>query len=257
MRGFLENVKIAGAMLVSRNVELLDITIPNMLKWCDWCLVLMDNESDEDRDKVYEIQRKYKGRLILRRSSIPSNLPTKSGGVMDYRKRWKAVKGIVRDDVFTNLKKISKTIARPGFDKIDILIWPDSDEIFTNHFPYLLKMFWGSDKKAITMKPVDVVGSMRVIKKKSMNHHVHVMKYSHELAGIPWRFHAVYYPLEREDLMAARYYSVHLPFLNEKCTKWRNENWKVENFKDCELYHLDQDVNEMSQEEIYKKLYKR
>lgn len=250
MRNFLPGVSIVGAMLVSRNVELLDITIPNMLKWCDWCLILMDNESDEVRDKMYELQRKYISKIILRRSSIPNDLPKRSGGVIDYRRRWKAVKGIVRDDVFTNLKKIQETIKRPGYDKIDILIWPDSDEIFTDYFPDLLEDFWNSDKKAIAMKPVDVVGNMRTIKRESMDHHVHVMKYTDELVGIPWRFHALYYPLEREELMAARYYSVHLAFLNEDCTKWRRENWKTDVVENCKLYKINRDVNEMTHTEI-------
>ena len=42
-------------MLVSSNIELLDITIPNMMKWCDWALIFMDNETDYQVSEVAEI----------------------------------------------------------------------------------------------------------------------------------------------------------------------------------------------------------
>ena len=50
----INNKVIVGTMLVSQNVELLDITIPNLLKWCDWILLVMDNETEEVEEN-YEV----------------------------------------------------------------------------------------------------------------------------------------------------------------------------------------------------------
>ena len=243
------NKTIVGAMLVSQNAELLDISIPNMLKWCDWCLILMDNESDEVRKKVYEYAQSNYDKIWIRRSSVPNDIMTRNGSVLDYHSRWKAVKGIVRNDVFLNLKSIL-ALGQKGFDKIDILLWPDSDVIFTDHLPQLLKEFIDSDKRAITMKHIDVINDLRHIQSGNIGHHVHIMKYSPELAGLPRRFFALYHPLSASDLMHTKYYSVHLAYLTEGVRDWRNNNWKtneIDSGKSCEL---PIDVTELSPEEI-------
>lgn len=245
----IHNKIIIGAMLVSQQSDILDITIPNMLKWSDWVLILMDNQTKEVEDKIYKYQTKYYNKIFVRRSSIPDKLIYKSGEEMDYRRRWKAVKGIIRDEVFINLRRILD-MKMPGYDKIDILIWPDHDEIFTDYLPELLNGFISSDYKAITMKPVEVVGDMRTIRRESMGHHVHIMKYSRDLAGLPWRFYAIYFPLVFKDLMRVDYYSVHLAYLNDDIRGWRNENWKKDNVVNDKLYKLDKDAEHLSPEEI-------
>ena len=248
MRNFPPEIKIVGAMLVSRNTQLLDITIPSLLKYCDWVLILLDNESDEAVQIVEKYQREHYDKIWVRRSSAPHNIITRGGNIASYHDRWKGLKGTIRDDMFTNLKKITKN---KGYDKIDILLWPDSDEIFTDYLPELLETFWKSDKKAITMRPVDVVGSMRAIKRESMSHHVHIMRYSEELVGLPWRFNALYYPLTREDLMVVSHYHVHLAFLNNESAEWRRKNWKTDNAQECRLFQLEKDVCQLSPDEIY------
>ena len=235
-------------MLVSQNADLLDITIPRLLGQVDWCLIVMDNESKEVEEKIYEYQKKYYNRMFVRRSSIPSNLVYRQG-VRNYHWRWKSCKGVIRDDVFINLRKILDQ-GKAGYDKIDILLWPDSDVIFTDYLPELLDNFMASDCKAIAMKHVDVVGDMVTIKQSNIGHHVHIMKYSRELAGLPWRFYAMYYPLTRADLMRVDYYSVHLAYFNSGIRNWRNENWKSNEIRDGDLRKLDKSVEKLSPEEI-------
>ncbi len=279
MRDFLKDKKIVGAMLVSRNDELLDITIPNMMKWCDWALILMDNESYEVVNKVYKLNKKYKGRLFLRRSSFPHKILTRRGDIQDYRRRWRNLDGHVRDEIFMNLNNVDisrlpadvrKTFRQLqvlhaekkiqnrakddflSFVKIDILLLPDSDEIFTDYLPELLERFSNSNFMAIKTKPIDIVGSMKTIKRQSMSHHVHILKYHKNYRGWPKQYFAMYKPLGPGDCMRATYYSVHLPYLNKKIVDFRLNNWKGYTPIDEPVWDLDKDVTKLSPDEIIK-----
>jgi len=236
-------------MLVSQNAELLDITIPNLLKFCKWILIVMDNETEEVRQKVYEYQKKFYDKVWVRQSSIPPRVFTRHEQELNYRRRWKSIKGLVRDEIFVNLRRILD-LRQESYDKIDILLFQDSDEIFTDYLPELLERFWQSDKKAISMLPVDAIGDLKTIKPSDKGHHVFIMKYSRELAGMPRRFFALYHPLSGSDLMFAEYYSVHLACLTKESREWRAKNWKRNNLEGAELWYLDKSVEEMSPEEI-------
>lgn len=241
--------KIVGAMLVSQNADTLDITIPNLLRWCEWILILMDNETKAVADKVNEFARLYYDRIWVRRSSLPSQIVVRGGEVASYHERWKQVKGLVRDDVFFNIRRIL-SFKQPGYEHIDIFIFQDHDEVFTDYLPELLDRFWASDKKAISMKPVDVVGDLQTIKQESKDHHVYIMKYNSALAGVPRRFNAMYYPLSGRELMFAEYYSVHLAYMTPENRNWRLTNWKKHNLSNCALWKLGKSVLEMSPDEI-------
>ena len=236
-------------MLVSQCVDLLDITTPNLLKWCDWIMIIMDNQNQEVEEKVYEYQRKNHDKIFVRRSSIPHKLFARSGRELSYHERWKLAKGIIRNDIFVNLRCILGW-KKPGYDKIDIVLMPDHDVIFTDFLPELLERFWNSECRAISMKHVDVINDLKTITSSPIGHHVHIVKYSPELAGLPRRFFALYYPLERKDLMFVAYYSVHLAYLTEKNRIWRAENWKTDNVVENKTYKLDKTVEQTSPNEI-------
>lgn len=240
---------IVGTMLVSQQVDILEISVNNLLKWCDWILLMMDNQNKEVEEKVYELQRKYYNKIWVRQSSIPHKLFSRSGNELTYHKRWKSIKGVVRNDVFINLRNILDTRMK-GYEKIDILLFADSDVIFTNYLPELLNKFWLSDKKAISMQHIDVVNDFYTIRKSNIGHHCHIFKYNEELAGLPRRFYAMYYPLRGEDLMSVENYSVHLAYFNDKIRKWRNDNWKNINLEGEKLYKLPRSVEKMSSDEI-------
>lgn len=249
MRDFLKEQIIVSSMLVSKHAELLDITIPNMMKWCDFALIVMDNEDKEVEENVYEYQKKY-GNIFVRRSSIPNKLFTRNGREMTYRQRSKAVKGIFRDDVFINLRRILD-LKQKGRERIDILLWPDADEIWTDYLPELLEKFWRSSKKAVLTKPIDVVGDMQTVKADSMGSHVHILKYADNYSAYPWRQFALYHPLKgRIDTMKAKYFSIHLAYLTKGVRDWRKENWKTDSSVACDLWKTEKSVERMSPKEI-------
>lgn len=239
---------IVGAMLVSQSSDILDISIPNLLQFCDWVMVMMDNESPEVVEKVNNFQKQYYDKIWVRRSSIPSKVFSRHGNLLTYHERWKSCKGVIRNDVLNSLKSIL-LLGQKGFEKIDILLWADHDTIFTDSLPELLEKFIDSDKKAISMKHVDAIGDMRTIAESSIGHHVHVLKWDDSLSGLPRRFFALYYPLTESDVMKVDGYSVHLAYLTDKNREWRNKFWKTDNIK-RKLYHLDKSVVEMKPEEI-------
>lgn len=240
---------IVGAMLVSQDSEMLDITIPSLMNQCDWALIVMDNETREVEDKVYAYQKKYYSKMFVRRSSIPSILISRKGSALEYRRRWKSTSALIRDDIFIGLRRILNE-KKPGYDKIDILIWPDADVVFTDYLPDLLSSFLDSSYNAIMMRHVDVVGDMKTLRKSGMGRHVHIMKYSRELTAYPKRFFAVYIPLSRSDLLNVDYYSVHLAHLTEYSREWRNKNWKSMDLIGSDVWSADRDIRHMSPIEI-------
>ncbi len=245
----INNKVVVGGMLVSRNPEILDITIPNMMKFCDWALVVLDNESEGVRQKILELQKKYYDRLFIRRSSFPNDILHKGSRILPYRQRWKQIAGFVRDDIFVNLRRIVE-LNDKRFKKPDILLLPDSDEIWTDYLPELLEKFINSDKIAILTKPIDVIGDMMTIRKESMFHHVHILKWREDYKAYPKRYRALYHPLKKGDWLWAEYYSVHLALLNDSIRGFRNEHWKSFDVSNEVLYKLPKHVEQMSPDEI-------
>lgn len=238
---------IMGAMCVSGNIEILNISILNLIKHSNYVLLLLDNETDEVNNIVLEYQKKYYHKVFVRRSSIPNKLINKNGNVLDIHKRWKSIKGIVRDEMFVNIRRMIKMNLIPN---IDILLIPDADEIFTNYLPELLDRLWISDKKGVSLKMVHVVNDMFTIKKDIMMNHLHIVKWSDDLCGYPWQYQNYMHPLTTYDTINVDNYSVHLCYLTQKQREWRNNNWKNNNLLGCELWKLPKIVTEMSPEEI-------
>ena len=249
----IQNRTIVGTMLVSQSVDILDYSLPNLLKWCDWMLIVMDNQTSEVEEKVYKYQRENYNKIFVRRSSIPNKLFSRKGKLLSYHERWKSAKEVIRNDVFVNLRCILDW-KKEGYDKIDILLWPDHDIIFTDSLPKLLEEFIDSNKRAISMKHVDVFGDLKTIAVSNMGHHVHVVKYSRELAGLPRRFFALYHPLSESDLLKVDNYTVNLAYLTDENRKWRRKNWKTDNVDGSKFIKIDRDIRELRPNEIYAKL---
>jgi hypothetical protein len=240
---------IVGAMCISENIDILKITIPNLLKFSDWVLLMLDNETEEVKQYALKIQKENYDKVWLRRSSIPHDIVTRNGNVLDYHKRWKAVKGIIRDEAFVNLRRILK-LKQKGYEKIDILLFPDADECFTDYLLELLEKFINSNYKAISLKHIHVVDNMQTIKDDKMMSHVHIFKWLDDLHGYPWQYRNAMHPIKWSETMIAENYSIHLCYLSEKIRNWRNKNWKNVDLKNEKLYKISMSVEKMRPEEI-------
>ena len=240
---------IVGVMCVSGLPEILNISIPNLIKHSNYTILLLDNETKEVEDLVLDYQRRYYDKVFVRRSSIPGKLINKNGTILDKHKRWKSVKSYVRDEMFVNIRRMTTHGLIP---EPDIILVPDSDEIFTDYLPELLDSFWVSEYKAVALKMIHVVGDMQTIKDDKMMHHVHVLKWQDDLCGIPWQFQNQFHPVKWSETMKVNYYSVHLCYLTAENRKWRNDNWKSVNIDEERLIRLDKSVETIRPEDIEK-----
>lgn len=246
MRDFLKDKHIVGAMLVSRVGSLLDFTASELLKWCDVVLLMIDNEDEPTRKSVDYLKGKYGDKIIIEETGFPRATEAQEHSKQGLLRRFKPLQGPIRQKVFDYIKKYNDTKR-----KVDILIWPDSDEVFSNSFRQLLIDFVNMpEKKAITMKPVDVFGDMSTIHGKSMTGHVRVMKWFPELTAIPYRTACNYRPLEKKDRVGSVRVLIHLASLNLDIMKWRKEHWKPNRPGYEALWLLPRDIRDMSPDEI-------
>lgn len=247
------NISVVGAMCISDNPEILKITIPNLIKHSDWVLLLLDNETPEVLKLALEIQKENYDKVWLRRSSITHDIINRGGKSLDYHRRWKTVKGIVRDEIFVNLRRIIK-LKTKGYNNIDILLFPDADECFNDYLPILLESFWQSDYKAIALKHLHVYDNFFTVKMDKMRPHVHIFKWQEDLCGLEWQWQNQMAPITWDETMYADYYSLHLCYLTEEMRNWRNKKWKNVEISKEDLFVLDTNVQETKPEIIIKNL---
>jgi len=243
-RHFLKNLNIVGALLVSRCGTILHYSIPNLLKWCDWILLMQDNINEETKQIVDQYKKRYPNRIRLAESGFPPATLQQETGRQGLLHRFKSIQGKVRETVFSYLREVHKT------EPIDILIFPDSDEIFSDYLPKLLEEFWAKPKvKAITMKPVDPFCDFYTIPDRSMTGHTRIMRFSPELTAIPYRTACYYRPLTKQDRMGNNRVLIHLCNFKERMD-WRVKHWKKIPHGSWPLWKLSKDVRTMTPDEI-------
>lgn len=246
-RNFLTDVRIVGALLVSRESEILYYTITNLLKWCDWIIIMFDNESKDTRRICERYKVNFPDRIRLARTNIEGTTKEqeKANPKILFR-RFKPIQGLVRDKVFQYLHNCVKR-----GEKIEMIIWPDADEVFSDYFPQLLEEFWAmKEKTAIALKPVDVFGDFKTIRMRSMSPHIRVMKYSPDLTAVPFRSLCTYLPITGEQKISRTRITIHLTFLSQEKRIFRLKNWRNTTEPDEKLCCLDKDVRTMSMPEI-------
>ena len=246
MRNFLTDINIVGAMLVSRCGGILNYSIPNLLKWCDWILIMLDNENEETLKIVNEYVKKFPGRIRVAYTGFPHATEKQEEEVRGLFHRFKPLQGPIRETVFQYMRDIEKQ-----GENVDILIWPDSDEIFSDSLPDLLEEFWAMpDKKAITMKPVDVFGDMTTIHSRSMTGHTRIFKFFPELTAIPYRTACNHRPLTKQNRMGDVRTTIHLCSLTNNKRDWRNIHWKPNIGSQEALWKLPKDIRRMTPDEL-------
>jgi len=248
-RDFLKDKKIIGTMLVSRGGEMLNITVPELLKWCDWVLLMMDNENDETRNICNDLFKRYPERIRIEHSGFPRATEEQENTPRGLFHRFKPLQGPIRDTVFEYFRQHQ--------NEVDILIWPDSDEIFSDSFKQLLIDFnVMDDKKAITMKPVDVFGDMNTIHSRSMTGHTRVFKFFPELTALPYRTACNHRPLTKLDRIGSSRVLIHLCSLSLNKRDWRNTHWKPNANNSEALWRLPKNIKKMTPDELHDILHK-
>ena len=246
-REFLTDVNIVAATLVSRCGKILHHTIPNLLKWSDWVLLMQDNINEETRNIILDYKKKYPDRIQLAETGFPPATVEQENAPRGLFHRFKPLQGQCRQKVFDYIK-----------DKnVDILIFSDSDEIWSNSFPELLKEFWSKpDIMGATCKPVDVFGDMSTIHDRSMTGHTRLLKPFDGLSALPYRTACYYNGLTKTNRIGNSRTLIHLCSLTQEKRDWRDKSWKPNHKKSQPLWSLPKPVYEMTPEELRDILHK-
>jgi len=244
-REFLKDLNIWGAILVSHGDELLHYSIPYLLKYCDKILLMQDNLSEKTRTIINKYKAKYPNIIELAESGFPDATEKQKNRPQGQLRRWKGIQGPVRERVFEYLREVHKNKI------IDILLFPDEDEIFSDHLPKLLEDFWEKKHlKGVTIKPIDVFGDMRTVTGRSMTGHTRILKFFPELTGLNYRTGCYYRPLTKKDRMGCKFYTIHLCNLQTERFKWRVKNWKKGPRPEWGLWKLPNEAQKVIPSEI-------
>ena len=196
MRKFLTDIQIVGTMLVSRCGKILHYSIPSLLKYCDWILIIMDNENEKTRRIVWEYKEKYPDKIRLAISGFkPATQEQEEtpGGLFE---RFRPLQPYIRDKLFQFLHMEVK-----HGKKIDLILCPDSDECFNASLPEVLVDFWKSDKKGLYCKHISAYDKLNILVAKRQPGTVIAFKYDPKLSAIPYRNWNICYPLEKDELL--------------------------------------------------------
>lgn len=255
MRKFLPKLNIIGAMLVSKETDILDYSIPNLLKWSDWILIMFDNEAKNTEQIVLDYQKRYPDKIRIAYTGLPKlTEEQETENNKGLLKRFKRLHGPIRQSVFDYLQDCVKN----KNERIDILLWPDADEIFTDSLPELLEKFWAmSDKRAISMRWITVFENMKTIFSKSKGGHTRILKFAMDFTAIPHVSYSHYVPLTKEDRLGCNYVLIHLAQMTHENRMKRRAKWKYGTKPGEPLHTLEKDIREMTPIEIRETLKKK
>jgi hypothetical protein len=204
MRYFLKDKFIVGCVGVWSEGSIIRYSIDNLLKWCDKVVICMDYPSEEVEKIVNEYKFLYPDIIETGYTTAP-----KLRNPANLKRRAKVNASQIVEDKLKIVKKIHKV--RP----IDILLTPDSDEVFSDYLPELLESFWESDRNCVFIKPVSVFDNPYIITEKSMNSHFRICKYREDISFTPRRYFDFLRPYSGSEAMKVKYYFTHLSQIRE------------------------------------------
>lgn len=241
MRDFLTDISIVGAAMAFREGELIRYCLDNLLKYCDKIVVLLDNW-DKETEKIVLFYAKIYSQIKV----IYSTVPKLKGNIMprDLKNRLRHNQDRIREQICQELRRMHQQ------QKIDLLLWPDGDEMFTDYLPELLQQFWQSDKEMLCAGVVVPYDKFNIIRETRMVPHAKIFKYKPEMTAIPYRRRAFYHPFTRDKAIKIRNTLIHLALFTEKNRKMREFYAGAFNDKNKKLWFFSKNVRKLNPIEI-------
>lgn len=242
---------IVGAMLVSRCGDILRYTIPEMLRWCDWMLVVFDNHDEYTLKVVSELEDNFPGKIIVGFTGLARIEEKKEDEKAGLYKRFNSLQGEARERLLDMLKSYIK-----AGEKIDIVIWMDSDEFLSNHSLETIEWFAEHpEKKSIIMNPIFPFGDMRTIIDVKQVCHMRMFKPELTQSMIPYRGLCQVNGITKPFKRMFKYGYVHLSYFTKEKREWRMKNWRsnldnLEQYMNMGLWEIDKDAIDMTPEDI-------
>lgn len=245
MRNFLTNINIVGAVMCCREEELLKYCIDNLITLCNHIVIVLDNYNQRTKEIILEYQNNNPEFFTVAYSKIERSNKADESRIGFLKSRLVQNQGRIRQQMVEEIKKVHDK------KKVDILIWPDSDEVFTNYFPTVLKKFWHSDKNVLFTGFITIYDNFQLARTRTMIPHARVYKYRSELSAQPYRGRTFYHPYTGDEIMSMHHILVHLPLINDKRRDYRMKYvfTRTEASQRFGLCKLPKDVRDMSPDE--------
>jgi hypothetical protein len=240
MRSFLKDINIVGCTMAHREGDLLRFCIDDLLKYCNSVVIQLDN-NDEKTLKVAEEYMFTHNNVYVVYSGVSVESKEGKGKVKD---RLKNRQGEIRDSLLRKIKIFNEN------EKIDLLLWPDADEVFISNFDEYLVHFWESDKKVFSAGFFTVYDSFQVLRQRTIFSHCRAFKYDDKMTAVPYRHRCLYNPFVREDATKWSYTMIHLALLTEENRKMRDMYTHGISDTDDNVWLLPKDIREMRRGEL-------
>lgn len=246
MRNYLKTIEIVGATMCYQEGEQCRWALDWLVANCDRVCVLLDNWDVNTEGIVLEYKEKYPGVVSVFYSDEPVR-EYKNEVQGQIKKRFKLRQNYIRERVIAALRKMHEEKA------IDLLVWPDSDETFTEDFPNYLEKFWEQkNHNFMVLGFLEPFESFRIIMSHRMAPHGRVYKYNPLMTAQPYQTRTVYHPYENGHPWKVRNLVLHMCHFKDRDRARRqffdNRDWYTE----CPrwLWLLPKDVRKMTVEEI-------
>lgn len=244
-RNFLTDLNIVGATLAFREGNLIKYCLNDLTKICNYVVVVLDNYNKKTERIVMKYKKKYGERFIVGYSGLPVG-----PGIL--KKRFKGLQPKIRQSVLEEVKKLHQR------KKIDILIWLDADECFTDYFLQHLKWFWESQWQILAVRPIMVFDSLRMVRGTTTIPNGRVFKYRPDMSAQGYS-RGFYKPFTRSEIGRAYYITVHLAYASKRQRDYRAKYLGDKRMHECpysRLWILEKDVRRYSPEKI-KEIFKK
>ena len=246
MRNYLKDINIVGAVMCYQEINQCRWSLDWLCDNCNKVVILLDNFNKETEDIINEYRDRFNNIVEVIYSNDPVRV-NKNNIQGQIKKRFKIRQAHIRQQVIDKIKELNKE------NKIDLIIWPDSDETFIDEFPKYLVEFWNNRKEMYMMLGfIEPFDNFNTIMSQNMAPHGRVFKYIDEINCFPWKGRTRYYPYFNMRAWKVRNVVLHMCHFTEEYRKKR-EFFDNKNFiYECRrvIWKLPKDVRKMTVEEI-------
>lgn len=239
--------------MVSRCGDILHYTIPEMMRWVNSMIIMFDFADENTRNIVNKYKEQY-GNIETFESGVPNTVGTRNQELIEneeqgmYR-RFNTLQGQIREKMLDYVKD-----KMMGGEKIDILIWMDSDEALNDSTKQTLIDFSNNDeKRGLLLQSIEVFNDLYHITKNRMNCHLRIIKPSLDYHVLPYRGLANIWGITKPQKQRCLYAYTHAYMLTEYKRAWRAKHWRgrdKEEYLKIPLWKTDKKATELSPEEI-------
>jgi len=217
MRNYLKDVNIVGGFTCWSEGEIIRYAIESLLEHCNVVFITCDYSDDKTKKIVEEYRNKNSDRIFVGDTS--ARLPSTEG--MNLAKIWERAKKFCGQLIESNFDMVKEYHKK---HPVDILIFLDSDEMFTVNIQNVLERFWASKVDTVFIKPIEVYSDIHIIANKGLVSHAKIYKFKEDITAIPYSQQNFYLPYRRNrNIWKESWNFVHLARLTEINRKLRGE----------------------------------